>query len=373
MSKINNFNRAKWINKRYTILLPVAIIFTIFGFIYNNRTMAQTKSPTIVKNIGASDLFTVKIGNLDQVVEFTGDLSPLLQTNIASQANSQLLQILALPGQYVTKNQVLAYLNTTNAQQELNQAKTDLATSKINLNLTLDKYKRYQELESQGFVAKVSMNQYQADYDSAMEDVDNKQSSVKLAEKLLSDCTIRAPFDGVIFNKFVNQGSFVDSGTIMFALVNLDTLEITTSISTNQIDKLKVGQPVEFQENSNSKKYTGAITRINPIPELNTHSYLVYVDFDNRKYQLRVGQYIKGDFIISSMQNANIIPTETLRKDQNEYYVFALEHSKVIKRKITLLASNSNNSAVIGVSAKEVVISHNVVNINMGMVISNIY
>ena len=321
-------------------------------------------------SLGASDLIIVKRTDLIQSIDFTGSIAPLNQVDIASQVEAQVLKVLVEPGQYVKANQVLAYLDNTNYKQNLADANAIFASSKIDLVLKQDKLAKYKELVNKGFVAKISYDQYQADYEAALQILHQKEALRVLASKKLNDTTVISPFAGTIYEKNITQGGMVSLNSKLFALADLDTMEVTVAVPSNQINQIQIGQTVSFSAETGDKIYQSKVVRINPIPQKNTHSYLVYINFDNRNYQLKSGQFIKGNFVLNMLKNAITIPKNSIKYDKIGCYILQIVNNKVVRSDVKILLCNNEYSAITGVKVGDKVISGDIETVKDGDVVS---
>ena len=85
------------------------------------------------------------------------------------------------------------------------------------------------------------------------------------ANRDLSFTTIRAPFDGVIGNKAVQPGQYVQTGTRLLSLVPLDTVYIEANFKETQLDRLKPGQAVTIKPDAlSSRSIQGTVESIAP-------------------------------------------------------------------------------------------------------------
>lgn len=325
------------------ILIIIAIIFVIL-FIFNKTThkknnFSSTSYSKIIVN--KKDIFKVQKGQVDEVLAFTGDLSPANQTIISSEINAQVLKVNVKSGDYVKKGQVLAILDSTNVQNDVNIAAADFSDSKLNFEFDRQKYEKNKDLYEQGFISKIQFDELATKYKSSAEKVIQKEAFLNQSKKKLGNTTVRAPFDGYIYEKYVENGQVADLNGKLFALANLDILQISAAIPSDDINRIQIGQKVRFSVENDLKEYIAYISRINPVANEGTHSYSVYADIDNRKYKLKAGQFIRGNVIINSIHDAIYINEDAVWDNDNTKYVMQIINNNIKFIPIKVLFKNN--------------------------------
>ena len=347
----------------------IAFLLVVLVFTWNWNESKKAKKNDNVILLSSSDVLQVSLGTVDDMVAFTGDLTPLKQSIISSEVDAEVLQVLVNEAQFVKQGQTLAILDDTDLQQALSQQQALLSTSQAKFALDKTKLERQKGLLDQGFISKIAYEELQTNYQSAAEAVKQQQAAVQRAQKQLSHTIIKAPFNGYIFQKNVDPGQIASKGNKLFFLANLDLMQIKAAIPADSINKIKLNQIVSFKVETNSKIYKGKITRLNPVAEPGTRSYYVYIDFSNAEYKLRAGQFVKGQIILSELNNATHLLSDAIRTLPNgNTYVYSLINGKVVNTPVKVLIKNivTNISAISGISSGTMVLSGNIVTVKPG-------
>ncbi|HMT02794.1 MAG TPA: efflux RND transporter periplasmic adaptor subunit [Burkholderiales bacterium] len=352
-------------------LIFVTIIVLIGGGLLLHRGHKKNKGETndyILLN--KSDIVIVKRGNVNNVVAFTGDLSPLNQVVISSQLDAQVLKVLVSEGQYVNKGQVLAVLDNSEIKQIVNRQEALLNSAKVKLALSKNTLDKNKELLDQGFISKLGYDKLQTDYEDALLTVKQEQAVFYQNQKQLSETVVTAPFSGYVYQKNIDSGQVASKNSKLFSLANLDIMQIKAAIPSEQINSIKVNQPVSFEVETNNQKYQGKITRINHVAEIGTRSYLIYIEFDNRNYKLNAGQFVKGQIILDSLVNVLYIPSNAIHNstDTNKSYVWFLANGNIIEKPIEIILKDAIDklSAITGLSENDEILSGEVISIKPG-------
>ena len=89
-------------------------------------------------------------------------------------------------------------------------------------------------------------------------------------------------------------------GDELFRLVDLSSLRLEATVPTSEIDRLKVGTPVEFKVSGYDRRFTGRIERINPSVDPTTRQVRIYVAIPNERESLVAGLFAEGRVAIDT-------------------------------------------------------------------------
>lgn len=361
-------------NKLKILILIIIFIALGFGFYHykHKKPITTVSTPAIVPIIlDKSDIISPKQGEVDDSILFTGDLASRDQSIISSEVGAKVLKVLVNEGDKVKRNQVLAYLDDTELEQTVLQQKALLTSVKVNLVLSRKKLMQQKDLFQQGFISKIAYDELQSNYQDAQAKVEQQEAALKNARKKLSDSVIRAPYEGVIYLKDIDAGQFVAVNNKLFGIASLKVLQIQAAISSSQINLIKSKQLVHFVVENSDTIYSGEISRINPVAQAGTRSYMVYIDFDNKDAQLKSGQFVKGEITIKSLPNVISVPRDVIRysSTNSKPYVLAIDaNNKVIKKSLDIILTDSvhDMNAVTGVEPSDKLIINTINNVSVG-------
>jgi HlyD family secretion protein len=99
---------------------------------------------------------------------------------------------------------------------------------------------------------------------AARDQVRQSQAVLDSAQAVLNDLNVISPINGTVLTKNYEQGEFVQMGSPIITVVNLDDLWIRVYIPTDQLPAIKLGQQVHFTVSGLQKAFTGTVEEINP-------------------------------------------------------------------------------------------------------------
>lgn len=117
--------------------------------------------------------------------------------------------------------------------------------------------------------------------------------NVKNLEQRLSKYRISAPFNGVLTETLVTEGSLVRSGQKLGEFINTDVYELEVAVSKTFSDLLKVGESVQLSAMDDSKSYVGKVARINGRVDLASQTIKAFIEVKDGS--LREGMYLEAN------------------------------------------------------------------------------
>jgi HlyD family secretion protein len=284
-------------------------------------------------------------------VSAAGTIQPLTPVNISPKAPGRLVSLLVDQGDQVKKGQVLARMDDANLKGPLLRARGNLAAAQANLReaeaqqLSIAATDRSnQQLYRAGAVshndfiasrAQVLANQ--SHIDSLRAQVVQAKGDLETAQAEMNDTVIRAPFSGVITQKYANVGAFVtpttsasatSSATSSSILALASPLEAVANVSEIDEPSIYPGQPVEIRVDAYPDRVAhGAVRLIAPesVVVQNVTSFTVRISIAAPDLaKLRSGMNITASFLVGRHRNALLIPTPAIVSQKEGTGVYLL-------------------------------------------------
>lgn len=143
--------------------------------------------------------------------------------------------------------------------------------------------------------------------------------NVKSLEERLAKYTIRAPFNGVVTEALVTEGSLIRAGQKLGEFINPDAYEMEIAISKQFLSRLQVGKEVKLQNLEGTESWMGKVVRING--KVDQASQTVKVFIEVRDEQLKEGMYLEAVLDAAEEEEAIEISRQLLVNDNQMYVV----------------------------------------------------
>ena len=155
---------------------------------------------------------------------------------------------------------------------------------------------------------------------------------VRLARTL-----VRAPFAGVVGQRFVSLGDYVTSDTRLAALQTVSPQRATFQVPERYAEQLKPGLEVTFRVASlPGREFTGRVDFVDPIVQLPGRTILVKAQVPNRRRELQAGMFIEARLATAMRPNAVVIPEDAVLPLQGSNFVWVITDGKATRRQVEL-------------------------------------
>jgi membrane fusion protein (multidrug efflux system) len=260
---------------------------------------------------------------LPRVLEVTGALAADELADVAAERDGQVATVRVERGTYVEKGTVLATLDEREAKAQLDQARANLAWAKSEVE-------RYAELRRRQVVAK-------AEHQRKGTDLDLAASALALAEKGFEDCTIRAPFSGVVTEKKISAGAFVRRGQAVCGLVKIDPLRAELAIPEVAVPAIRVGQKARLNVQSfPGRAFDGIVRYIGPSLRSEARTLVVEAVVPNPERLLKPGLFVTARVELPNTDATLLVPSAAVVTDSGVSHVYVLGKDRLSERIVAL-------------------------------------
>lgn len=259
-----------------------------------------------------------------------GTVNPEQVIDIKSEVAGKVTSLNIELGDHVKKGQVLAHIDNTIRALGVDNAQQALADAKTNLE-------RYTNLYNGGAATKAQLEQYQMAYENA-------QNQLTQARKELSNTTITAPISGIVTNKMIESGAFVNVAMPIATVVDVSELKVNLKVPEKDVYLLKEGDTVIISTSVfPGELFEGKITFVSPKGD-EAHNYPVEVSLKNRSdKQLKAGTYVDVAFNEKGNVPTLQIPREALTGSIQDAKVFVVGDNNIARlRPITVGKDNGS-------------------------------
>ncbi len=143
--------------------------------------------------------------------------------------------------------------------------------------------------------------------------------NVKNLEQRLGKYIIRAPFDGVLTEALVTEGTLIRAGQKLGEFINTGTFELEVAISKTFSDLLRVGEAVNLTNLDGSETYKGKVSRINARVEQGSQTITAFIEVNDP--ELREGMYLEALLDARNEENAIEIDRSLLLEEDKIFVV----------------------------------------------------
>ena len=300
------------------------IFFFIVVFSSSQSLLAEiTISTTAVSSI-----------DLTEEESVMGMIYSRASPSLAAEVSGRVIEILADIGDEVDKGQVLAKIDPEKYTLQFAQSKAEMARlSALLINQELD-LKRAEQLFKDSLVSEEMIDRTRAEYNALKEQINAAEAQLNNSKRLIEETEIKAPIKSKVSAKNIDIGDFVQTGVIVFELVDTENLRVALSFPEYQNLKLKKGLSVYLTTpTSIDQLIETTIKDIKPDINANSRSITAIVDFENPGSWVP-GASTQATIILSTVKNALVLPQLSVVRRSNGNVVYLLNENTVLERSV---------------------------------------
>jgi membrane fusion protein (multidrug efflux system) len=262
--------------------------------------------------------------NVDDLLPLVGSLEANEAVKLRSEVAGRVEQINFEEGADINKGDVIFRIDAEKLQAEVDEAQA-------NFNLAKANRKRSMELLAKKTISIQEHEQTQANYAAS-------KATLERVTNLFEQASIRAPFDGVVGERLVSPGEYVQQGDSLSSLVAMDPLKISFEVPEKYLDALSVKQEFQIKVAAYpSKEFKGHIYFIAPQVDRDTRTVLVKGETSNPERLLRPGMFANILLKLKTFENALLIPDSSIMMEKEKVFVYIVgEQDQVAIRPITI-------------------------------------
>jgi RND family efflux transporter MFP subunit len=325
-----------WVTALVIALIVAAIL--IFGI--RSRVKAESNLRTVTAQMAVPSVSVVKPKQTASAQEIIlpGNVQPFISSPIYARTDGYLKKWYFDIGAHVKAGQLLAIIQTPEVDQQLAQARSNLATAQANLELAKITRDRYQGLLGKHAVAQQDVDNAVGTYNANKAIVDADMANVQHYAALVSFENVYAPFDGVITARNTDIGDLINSGsstaprTDLFDMAQPGTLRVYVNVPEEYSRGIIPGQTAsdivlaEFP----GEKFQGKLVRTASAINMTTRTLLAEIDVDNPKGTLLTGSYAEVHLKVPGQGSSFLIPVNTLIFRSQKLQVGVVRDGKVV-------------------------------------------
>lgn len=331
-------NTSRMGHKPLALGLIVLAVALVAAGVISRRSQAQQ-----VKQASAPLVSAVSILPAGQAAGASIDLSariePWARAPIYARVSGYLKNWNVDIGAPVKAGQTLADIETPDLDQQLLQARAELASARSNLALATSTAKRWQGLLEADAVSRQEADEKAGDLAAKQSAVNAMQANVDRVQALQRYTRLVAPFDGVVTARNTDVGALINvggtPGSELFVVSDISRLRVYVNVPQRQVAAIKVGDQAELTVPERAGNvYTATVQSLSQAINANSGAMLVQLTVRNDSRELLPGGYASIHFDAPLSGGALSIPPSSLifNKAGTQVAVLGKDNRVVVKR-----------------------------------------
>lgn len=295
------------------------------------------ENTSVVENNGVFNVQAEQPINYNGQIQsgYSGVVEAKKTTALSFATMGTITEIFVDEGQSVTKGQLLAKVDASNAQNAYQIAAAKLQQAE-------DAYQRLKPMKENGTLPEIKWVEVETGVSQA-------KSAVAIAKKNISDCNLYAPVSGVIGKRNVQAGMNIMPTTTVLELLNIQSVYVKIPVSENEISLFKKGETAQITINAIDKTVTGTIKEIGVTADILSHTYPVKIEVQNTTGDIKPGMICSVQTVAQDKRSGLLVSNKALQKDVNgNQFIYVEENGKATKVPVQTIALLDNKVLIQG-------------------------
>jgi HlyD family secretion protein len=258
-------------------------------------------------------------GSISNSVTATGTIQPVDTVAVGSQVSGTIQNIYVDFNSPVKKGELLASLDKSLLNDQVNQDRANLQNAESNLQFQQQNFDRQSKLYNVGAISKADFETAQSSYNTARASVSSAKAVLAAAARNLSYTNIYSPINGTVLSRNVSEGQTVASSfntpTLFSIAKDLSKMQVRAAVDEADIGNVKKGQNVTFTVDAfPDDVFKGSVeeVRLQPVVTANVVTYVTIINAENNNLKLKPGMTANITIFLQQDSNANLISAKAI-------------------------------------------------------------
>ncbi len=296
----------------------------------NERKSNEVKPPTRVKTM------VVSPGMVDNAQTYVGIIEEREATAVSFTGMGVVKRVLVNEGQAVSRGQLIAEMDDTQARNLLAGAEAQMAQAN-------DALERYKMLHDNGSLPEVQWVEIQSKVAQA-------KSQLEVARKNLADCRLTAPVGGIVGKKLIGAGETAMPSQAVVSILNISTVKVKVAVPEAEIGGIGANTPTSIRVDAIDGSYQGGRIEKGVAADALTHTYDIRINVANDGRRLLPGMVASVRFISEGSQaiGSKMIPvTAVQRQADGSLFVWKVDQQETAHRTTVTIGQTEGNYVLV--------------------------
>jgi membrane fusion protein (multidrug efflux system) len=295
--------------------------------------------------------------DVPKTLRLTGTLRGNREADLAANASGRVLSVAIERGVEVKLGQSLATLDVRAATLSASEARAQAASAQAQGEQARDECGRYELLKQRGAISDLEYQQKITQCRTLLLSAEAATARSALAAQNVGDGVVRAPFAGIIAERFVEVGQYVRQDSKVATVVSLDPIRLELAVPEADVAKVTEGAIVTFRVSAYpERRFSGTIRFVSGVVRASTRDLVVEALVDNAERLLLPGMFADVELTVGS-QKLPSVPKASLVIRDEQARLFVVNGGRLEERMVALGPSLGERVSVVrGVKPDERVV-----------------
>ena len=254
------------------------------------------------------------------------------QSDLAANANGRVLSTHVERGQHVAAGDVIARLDARLAQFSAKAAAAQSKVAKAQLDLASLECDRADQLLASGTISRTEYDRTKSQCATSKSSVSAAASQAALASVQAGDAVVKAPFAGIVGERFVDVGEYVQPATRVISLFSVDPIRVSVGIPESEIGSIAIGQTVKFTVAAlGDRVFEAEVKYLSPALREATRDLVVEAIATNPDGLLRPGMFATVHIATADV-TVPVLPATSIVHEEGRSRVWLVRENRAISQ-----------------------------------------
>lgn len=296
-------------NKKYILIAILSIAFLVASCGGEDKKALIDTTPAVSVQVK-----TVSEDASSPFLTVSGKVEAAKSANISTRMMGYVDKIYVKVGDKVRNGQLLLSVNNADVSAQLAQVNAGITEATAAFTNAEKDYNRFTALFKQNSASQKELDDITAKYKMAEARLESAKQMKNEVNAQMGYANIRAPFNGLVTNKFINAGDMANPGIPLMELESPGKYQVLAMVPESEILSISNDTEVSVQIKALNQNVKGKVTEVSTSSKSTGGQYLVKVIIDKTDAQLLSGMYATVQFPVAqkSVSSTVMIPVDAL-------------------------------------------------------------
>jgi len=334
-----------------SVLLVLAVAVAYRGITTRAKALTDVAKETQAQAVPVVAVTQPERGRPQEEIVLPGTMQAFIDAPIFARTNGYVKKWYADIGTHVRAGQLLAEIDAPEVEQQLQQARADLATAEANARLAQTTAIRYRDLIKTESIAQQDLDNANGNLEARQAAVESASANVKRLEQLHGFTRIDSPFDGVVTARSTDVGALIDSGSSAHELFHVaDTRRLRVFVNVPEVysRSARTGLKADLTlKEFPDRRFTGTLARTAQSIDVASRTLLTEIDVENTKGELLAGSYCEVHLKLPQAAATLKLPASAIIFKTDELQAAVVDSAHRVTLKTVVIGRDFGNSVEI--------------------------
>jgi RND family efflux transporter MFP subunit len=351
-------------NKHVPIAIAIAIAIAL-GLVLAGCVDKEASESAGTSRVVEAGVITLKVQDAKVYAAVPGTVVAVQSVQVASRLMGYIKDIAVVEGQPVRAGQRLFTIDPADIEGGVAQANQGVDQADKAMEDAKADYERFSALYKDEVATRQQYEKMKLNYDIAASRAAQARAGLTTAEGQLKYAVVMSPIDGVVVQKFANQGDIAAPGHPIVMVENSSRLQVQTAVGEEIYSDLEMGAPINVEVDGLAEAVEARVARLSPAADPVAHTHLVKLDIKSKG--LRSGAFARVLFP-TGRQPMLKVPVEAVQNRAGIVGVFVINDKGIAEYRMVRTGRTENDEIEIlsGLAPDDRVATRNAAALNNG-------